>query len=144
MALEGSFTPDTDIQRRLPAKNNNSATAIPAYGCVVVIDVYVDPVSGEAYNLVDQPMRDSDKLAYFNSETAIDPDGYGFIQTDFPALALYDSADGTPGLDESWGSKAGSYKLAKNKAGFKTKPWDSGVTPPLTDTITVMQEICRP
>jgi hypothetical protein len=139
-----SMTPDSDSQRRLPAKNNSGSNKVPPFGCVVIVDVFVDDVSGESYVVVDQPAKDGDKLAVLNTETEMDAQGFGFIQVDYPALALFDSADGTPGLDESWGSKAGSYKLAKDKAGFKTKPWGIGVTPTVTDTIPVMQEICRP
>ena len=139
-----SLTPDTDSQRRLPAKNNSTSTKVPPYGCVTILNVFVDEVSGEPYVLVDQPSSDGDKLACFNTETEMDLEGFGFIQTDFPALALFDSADGDPDLDERWGSKSGSYKLSKDKAGFFTKPWDDDVEPAVEDTITVMQEICRP
>lgn len=144
MALDASLTPDSDIQRRLPAKNNSSENKVPPHGCITIVGVFVDEVSGESYALVDRPTADNDKLAYFNTETEMEEEGFGFIQTDFPALALYDSADGTPGLDEKWGSEANSYKLKKGKSGFFTKPWDSGVTPAVDDTIVVVQEICRP
>lgn len=37
-----------------------------------------------------------------------------------PALALYDTADGTPAVsDPSWGSGAGTYKLKRDNSGFK-------------------------
>jgi hypothetical protein len=138
-------TPDRDLQRRLPIRNRSSTNTIPPWGAIRVFDTEVDDESGVLRHVVDTPDADSDKMVFFNTEAAVPPEGDGFMQTDFPAVALYNTANGTPGLDERWGSKAGSHLLHKNKTGFFTKPWEDDEQPDdLPDgTIVVVQEVCR-
>lgn len=44
--------------------------------------------------------------------------GGGAVTPTGPVDALYESADGTPAVGETWGAGAGSWKLRKNKSGF--------------------------
>jgi len=136
-------TPHTDFQRKIPCFNNSETVTLPAFGSCSAIDMDVDDTSGEGSLTVDVPANDNDKLAYFVTEAAIPPQSSGFVQVDFPALALYDDADGTPGLDEQWGTKAGEVKLRKGKTGFLTRPWAAGVTPRISNSVVVEREVCR-
>jgi hypothetical protein len=56
---------------------------------------------------------------------------------------LYDTADGTPALNEQWGPANGTYKAKKNKIGFLAIPMASGDTPPVDDVRMMMLEVCR-
>lgn len=132
-----------DIQRKIPCFNNSYTETLPAFGVCSGVDYKVDDVSGEGYIAVDVPTSDNDKLAYFVCEVSIPPRSKGQVQVDFPAMALYDSSDGTPGLDQQWGTASGSKLLRKGKLGFLTKPWASGTTPRISNMIIVEREVCR-
>lgn len=147
--MESIQTPDRDYQRRLPCKNRSVTETIPTYGAVQIFGVEVDNESGFMRHVVDAPDQVDGKLVYFNCEAAIPPEAEGFIQTDFPALALLNVADyGAPGLDEQWGPNPGEYTLIKDPIkgvkGFFPKPWEADPPEGLPDDVfVVVQEVCR-
>lgn len=147
MGLDGDSSMERDQQRRLLAKNRNTSTTIPARAVLKVYEVEYNPQTGDTYVIVDVTDEKRTKLAVFNLESAIVPEGFGYVTYDFPCLALYESSDGTPGLDEYWGTQPGSYKLHKRTepadGTHRTKPWQGdGIDE--SDVIVVFQEICRP
>lgn len=102
--------------RWLVAKNNSSSEEIPAFGLVRVVSV-----DSEGILTVGQPNTNSQDV-YVNGPVPIVASGYGAITRDEPVFALYETSDGTPTLDETWGAANGSYKLRKNSSqtGWKT------------------------
>lgn len=133
----------TDQQRVLFARNNSTTANIPGFAALRVVGIEMMR-QGDIVVVVDVPTADSDKMVVFNLDAYIEPSGYGYVTFDFPAVALYDVADGTPANDEDWGTKANEYKLRKGKTGFKTKAMQSGQTLPYEEVVIVLQEICRP
>lgn len=120
----------TDLNWR-PALNTESEDA-PPFGLVRV----TGRDSAGVYTVA-QPDTDGGP-AWVNSPLAIAADsaGGGAISPDGPVDALYDSADGTPAVGETWGAGAGSWKLRKGMAGFVvvgTADADAELVPVLRD-----------
>lgn len=124
----GEYT--TNLNWR-PALNAESADA-PPFALVRV----TGRDSAGVYTVA-QPDTDGGP-AWVNSPLAIAADGAGggAICPDGPVDALYDPADGTPAVGETWGAGAGSWKLRKGMAGFVvvgTADTDAELVPVLRD-----------
>jgi hypothetical protein len=92
---------------------NGGGETIPAFGAVRVASVADDGTLS-----VEKPDTDGQDV-FFNGESDIPAGGYGVCTRDWPAYALYESGDGSPGSGDKWGAGAGSWKLRKGKAGFR-------------------------
>jgi hypothetical protein len=95
---------------------NDSGEEIPAYGLLRPTGA-VTLGYGLAIT-VSKPNADSMDGILVNGPDPVAIDGYGACTADLPTLALYDTADGTPAVTETWGSGNASWKLRKNKTGF--------------------------
>jgi len=93
---------------------NNSTFTVPAYGVVRISNyargvpsVSRSNIYGAQYNhLVNGP---------YNVDNTL----FGNAASSFPAMAAYDSADGTPAFGELWGPRSGTFLLKKNTPGFR-------------------------
>ncbi len=86
------------------------------------------------------PDEDSQKLVGILGPSGVPAaDGPGEVSIDYPLIARYDSADGTPAVGEQWGTEAGSLVLHKGKIGFLI----IGGADTTNYLVTVMLEVCR-
>lgn len=92
---------------------NGAASAAPAYAVLARVGSEADGTLS-----VNQPTTDGEP-AYLNGPFDLPAGGAGPVTGDWPALALYEAADGTPAAGETWGAGAGSWKLRKDVAGFR-------------------------
>lgn len=92
---------------------NDSGEELPACAAVVV-----DSSGDQGQFTVSKPTTDGEHVWIAGPIGALDGD-QASVTNDFPTLAYYDDADGTPAVGETWGAGAGSWKLRKNKAGFR-------------------------
>lgn len=76
-------------------------------------------VEGKLVLEVGKPAVDSEPLDLLAGPGGIPSGGFGLATIDFPAWALYETADGTPAIGEVWGPGANSWKLRKGKQGFR-------------------------
>lgn len=109
--------------RWLPCQNN-TANDIPGFAVMRVTGV-CDPstVDNQIVLQVDQP-NGSDAIYCVNGPNVIKAQSggtsyFGACSLDFPNMVLYDSNTGTPAVNDVWGPKSGSWKLAKNYTGFR-------------------------
>lgn len=104
-------TPADLRQRWVPFVNNANGSTIPAYGC---ISVWAGPDSGadrgvlRAYTpAANGPLADF----AFNGPADVPYQSTGLCTMDYPAVALYDSTDGTPTNGLLLGPGVDSFKL---------------------------------
>ncbi len=92
---------------------NTSGEQIPAFGLIRVTGADSVGVLQAA-----KPNADGQQVMV-NGPVPIPVAAYGSATNDFPNYALYDTGDGTPAVGDTWGAGSGSWKLRKNKAGFR-------------------------
>src|SRR3990167_10117675 len=98
---------------------NDSGEEIPAFGIIRLTGVAL-PETGELVYTGDKPNTYGSQYSHAINSDAIVPDnGYGKCTLTFPAVAVYDSADGTPAFGEQWGPRNATWKLKKNTGGFR-------------------------
>lgn len=96
----------------MPADNGTSE-AIPSHGLARVTGV-----TNGVLQLA-KPNADGDRYVVVVSDILVPPDKSGEVTYDPCVIAAYDPADGTPAVGEQWGAASGSWRLRKNKAGFR-------------------------
>jgi hypothetical protein len=106
------FRPPVDRIRWLECRNA-SAEEAPGFALVKIAGVDADGT----LQLAKPDTDGQDGLVL--GPAALAAGARGLCTADFPAWALYDVADGTPALGETWGAGAGSWKLRKNKPGWR-------------------------
>lgn len=99
-------------RRWLPVKNG-AASEVPAFGLVRVTSSAADGVV-----TVGQPNADGQQNLFVNGPAPIPVGALGAVSETFPAIAAYDTGDGTPAAAETWGAKSGEWKLRKDYEGF--------------------------
>jgi hypothetical protein len=92
---------------------NGAGEQIPAWG---LVKISASDVAGVFTG--QKPATDGERV-WIAAGMEINTDEQGSVTADFPAWALYDEADGTPAIGETWGAGASSFKLRKDKAGFR-------------------------
>lgn len=102
----------------VPFRNLDSST-MPAYGVGLVTNSSVDD-NGLFIPSVVSFTASKVCGMIVNGATSVASSGYGEgFWANGPVLCLYDTADGTPVVGDTWGPKyAGSFKLNKGYAGF--------------------------
>lgn len=102
-------------QRNLRARwqefKNNSGLSVPAFGVLKVTD------STLAVLQATRPNGDGEVFA-LNGDMETGAAESGWCTQDWPAYALYDSADGTPANGDVWGPGTNTFKLKKGNPGF--------------------------
>ena len=92
---------------------NGAGETIPAFAVVRVTGSGTDDVYTAA-----KPDEDGQYAFVWGIHDT--PAGFvGTLTNDYPAYALYESGDGAPAVGETWGAGAGSFKLRKDKPGFR-------------------------
>lgn len=104
----------TSAIRWLPVVNTGSAP-IPPYAVMRVSGI--DSTTG--YYQVGQPNADSMTEILINGPSAIPGSAEGQGHRSDPCTVLYETIDGTPAVGEDWGTESGSWKLRKDKTGFR-------------------------
>jgi hypothetical protein len=99
---------------RWVAVYNSTAEEIPAFGLMRMTGI-----DSEGIVTVAKPNTNSQVNILINSPVPIPASSYGVGHNQSPAAVLYDTADGTPALDEVWGAESGSWKAGKGKTGAK-------------------------
>src|SRR6266700_6989666 len=108
-----------ELRKRWLPFQNNSGTEAPPYGCLKITEI--------TDGILQAIRPDSGRGIYaFNGPQAVPAGGTagpdsvtrGLCSQDYPAFALYDSADGTPANGEIWGPGTDTFKLKKGKPGF--------------------------
>lgn len=66
-----------------------------------------------------KPDSDGGTFHVFNGPLKVKAGNRGNCTVESPILALYETADGTPQTGEEWGAKNGSWKLHKQRTGYK-------------------------
>lgn len=95
---------------------NFTSEDIPPFAALEVVTFRGD----KGQTSVRKPTEDGATRIVFNLGGTIRANGgTGSGAVNWPVRALYDDADGTPATSESWGTKAGSFKLAKGKFGLR-------------------------
>lgn len=108
-----SIVPAAMPGRRRHAAFNPGPEEIPAHAAVEW-----SVVNAEGAFVLRKPDKDDSPTAFFNTETAIAVNGYGFITKHLPTWALYHAADGNPSNGESLGTRAGFWELYRGYEGF--------------------------
>lgn len=97
---------------------NDSGEEIPAFAIVRLTGTHIDHAGRVMLTGAKPNVYGSQYRHAVNGRLAI-PDGKsGLCTLDFPAMALYDTADGTPVVGQRWGPRSGTWKLKKNTGGF--------------------------
>jgi len=100
---------------------NNSSEVIPA-GAILRVSSASPHVSQGVTRpalIVDQSDEVGAQYRHaVNSLNRVPVGGYGECCFRGPCYALYDTADGTPGLGQAWGPNTNSWKLRKRIGGF--------------------------
>ncbi len=109
-----SKTPgNLDVIRWLPVKNVSGETA-PAFAALQPTGAFTNDGALE----VTKSTRDDNNQVLLNGPTEIPDEGAGMATNEYPALAYYDTGDGTPANGEKWGAVAGEWKIQKGYEGF--------------------------
>lgn len=95
---------------------NESGETIPGFA-VMQISGWESDRNGRDYIKVKKPDGDG-TMFLLNSPFPIENDKIGRANESGRVYGLYDSGDGTPAVDESWGPESGSWKLKKDNSGF--------------------------
>ena len=106
---------------------NDSGEIVPA-GAVMRVSGYEADTNSIK---VAKPNADGQTDVCINGPTPIAVDGYGNCTFDLesgPGTVAYDTADGTPAFDETWGAENGSWKLNSSKGGFRVFGKPTGAT----------------
>ena len=108
------------MNHSIPFKNEYFMQA-PAFA--VMRCTGIDVREGEMYLKMEQPNDEFQRFYYVNGPTAVGPNSYGRCYAlDSTSImqcpALYETGDGEPELDETWGPRDGSWKLQKPGYGF--------------------------
>lgn len=110
----GNATWDTEA-RWLAARNGTTPSErIPGYAAVRVVSI--DNTTGLV--TVAKPNADNQKV-YFVGPGDMATGGDGLLTRDWPAWALYDTADGAPAAGQEWGVAADGFKLRSGKTGYR-------------------------
>src|ERR1043165_7346379 len=94
--------------------HNVSGQAVPP-GAVV----RVTGTDTNGFITINQPNADSLANCLVSGPLGIVKDGIGLCTAEGPVNATYDSAGGSPTLNDAWGTTASSWKLVKGKTGFQ-------------------------
>lgn len=96
---------------------------IPPFSCVKIkspADLYLESNEGIIVFGAEKPaVYGSQYSHFFTRELSCVYGQLGQIQRTFPAVAKYESADGTPTAGELWGPRSGFWGLKKNTGGFR-------------------------
>jgi hypothetical protein len=125
------ITPKNGQDLRWVPIRNDSGEEIPGFACLKVVDVLSDG------SLAVEKPDTNDEAVWFSGPGPIPIEGYGHATRDWPAVALYDSADGTPANGDEWGASAGSWRLRAARAGYRVL---GGSTPQTAGTGRVVVE----
>jgi len=106
------FRPPVDRIRWLECRHASGEQA-PGFALVRVVGV-----DGDGTLQVAQPDTDGQSVLVLGP-AGVPAGGRGLCTADFPAWALYEAGDGSATFGQSWGAGAGSWKLRKDKAGFR-------------------------
>lgn len=98
---------------------NASGQAIPSFGVLQITGSEVAGV-GRKVLTVTRPDGTAGASYAINGPmpVAAGSTNYGVCTLDWPAVAAYDTGDGTPAINEIWGAKSGQFLLAKGNPGF--------------------------
>jgi hypothetical protein len=122
-----SDIPTADRVHWFPVKND-SGEVIPAFALMRVTGEEAVAAGVEAAMTVGKPNADGDPHVVVNGPLRIPVDGYGYGTLGHPVAVLYDTADGTPGVGDTWGSVGGSWKAGQQRAGFRVLGTGDGTT----------------
>lgn len=115
---------------------NSTAETIPAYG--IMRPVSETTLDTEPVWIVGKQGTEFNRLMLVNGEETLASGAYGTgYFCDRPFRALYDSADGTPGITQHWGAYPSSWKLRKHMYGFYIR----GAVDADETTVMVRQEL---
>lgn len=97
---------------------NDSGETIPAYGIVRITGIII-PEPGRVLLTVAKPnVYGCQYQCAINGPVPIGAGKFGNCSRETFAAALYDTADGPPGIGERWGPRDGTWKLRRNTGGF--------------------------
>lgn len=103
--------------QRWQSFRNDSGEEIPGNGLLRLTGQVT--LAGQSVFTVSKPGSTWERLYAVNGHHPVAAGAYGAcLLLDGPCFVHYDVADGTPALGSSWGAKAQSWKLAKNRPGF--------------------------
>lgn len=116
---------------------NGASEAAPAHAVMEITASERDSTTGEIIYTIGKPSATFRRLYLVNGVMEVAADGYGegtFLHSG--GAVLYNSGDGTPAVDESWGAKASQWSLAKNRPGFLiTAANNTSATAPYTSAV---------
>ena len=95
---------------------NDSSEVMPAGGLGRVTGY--GSHGGEQYWTVDKPNTDFHRWYIVNGPLPIAAGAAGAGHIGPIAQVAYDTNEGTPGIEESWGAKSGQWTLVKDRPGF--------------------------
>lgn len=130
-------------QRLIKIKNTGEHKA-PPRGILQVFGMVYHASSQSWICQVGRPTQDNAKLFIINGPTELEVEEETTGSWDWPNWVLYDSADGTPALDEVWGVAAGTFKARKDKRGLVIIPAEFEDETAVEDVTYALLEYCRP
>ena len=104
---------------RLVPAFNTASTLAPPGACAAITGT-----DAQGVLQIGQPTQDGQSPVAFVFQAPIQPGGYGAVTQDYPCLAAYDGASGTPAVGATWGPAAGSWLLTNGKSGFQATSSD--------------------
>jgi hypothetical protein len=97
---------------------NDAGESIPAFGIVRITGLVI-PEPGRVILTVAKPnVFGCQFQCAVNGPVPIGAGKFGTCSREPFIAALYDTADGTPGIGERWGPRDASWKLRRNTGGF--------------------------
>jgi hypothetical protein len=90
---------------------NDAGMEIPAFACIRIIEADAETLSAERPDGTDGTFA-------FNGPSAVADGAGGICTLDFPAWALYDDGDGTPGNGDEWGPGTDTFNLRAAGTGY--------------------------
>jgi hypothetical protein len=111
---------DPVSQQRYIEFRNVSGHDIPGFG---VLQITGSEIAGVGRKILTVTRPDGTAGATFainsNLPVAAGSSSYGVCTMSWPATAAYDTGDGTPTINQTWGPKSGQFTLAKGNPGFR-------------------------
>lgn len=101
----------------MPVKLDTGGGDAPAYA-----PMEVTGTNSDGLITVKKPSADNLSQVVINGPTTLKEGGEGQATQDYPARVYYDTGTGTPAVAtpaQTWGTLAGSWKLNKDKTGFR-------------------------
>ncbi len=104
---------------------NDSGEVVPAYGAMQISGATV--VGDQNYTKIIKPnIFGSQYGVILNGSSDVAAGATGNAQGTYPATAIFDTGDGSPGLGDNWGPRSGTWFLKKNTGGFRIGGFLSG------------------